>query len=518
MTSSGLPVRFGRNVLANYGLSIVSVLVALLTTPLLTHGLGAERFGVWVLAGAIIPYLELLELGLASATVAAVARHRAAGEDDQVECILSTSFFVLMIPGALALVLIVGSAAVLPVLLHVPAGLVPQARLLLILLGADLAVSIPGDTFGGMLIAEQRYDLLNLTLAAVMVGQALTWLIVLKTGGGLVALGVGTVAISLAGQVWRYRLAKRLLPRLRIRPSSVDGRMARALAGPSGWFSLQQLNGLASATCDIVVVGAVVGVRGAGVYAVGQRLSNLASNLLTPATDVLFPHAADSVGRGETADLGGSVWTATRLAVGLAVPTCTILVVLASPALLAWVGPRYTSAATVTALLAGAIVVQGLTQPGVSVLSGMGVLRTPTLVGAGGVVFRVLLAVALGYRFGIVGVAAAALVASVITRSALFGIICRRFRFRPGVMLGRLLAAHGVPIAVACGAAWLLWGVLVSHGVGGRASVGAIADVAATGLAMLVAYGAVLSRTGLDPLERRHLVARLHSAVSLGRR
>ena len=67
----------------------------------------------------------------------------------------------------------------------------------------------------GALVGLQRYDLLNTTLISVNVAQAAAWAIVIVAGGGLVPLGASTVALSLLGQLWRYRIARRLVPGLK---------------------------------------------------------------------------------------------------------------------------------------------------------------------------------------------------------------------------------------------------------------------------------------------------------------
>ena len=216
-----VPLRFYRNVLTNYGNVFALLLVALLTTPLLTHGLGPERYGIWAMVGSIIPYLEILELGFASTTIVMLARHLASGESDRAEAILNTSLFLLIVPGLVCFGLACGVALALPHVVHIAPDQVSAARTLVILLGIDMAFSIPLDTFGGGLIALQRFDLLNATLTAVILCQALGWFIVIRLGGGLVALGLVTVGVSLLGQAARIVIFRRLLPNLKIQSEAV---------------------------------------------------------------------------------------------------------------------------------------------------------------------------------------------------------------------------------------------------------------------------------------------------------
>lgn len=216
-----LPEKFGRNLLANYGTVLVMLAVALLTTPLLTRGLGPERFGIWAMVGTIIPYLEVLELGFASTTIALLARHLASGEREGALAIVNTSFFVLIIPGMLCFVAAGGVALLLPYVTNIPPDQVVATRTLVLLLGFDMALSIPGDTFGGGIIALQRWDLLNASLAAVTLVQGLAWFLVIRMGGGLVALGIATVIPSFLGQFAVLRHVSSSAARPHIDPKSL---------------------------------------------------------------------------------------------------------------------------------------------------------------------------------------------------------------------------------------------------------------------------------------------------------
>ena len=144
----------------NYLVAIVLVSVGFVTTPILTHELGIVRYGVWALIGSLIPFLEILELGFASATVAFVGRHLELGDNEQVGKTVNTSLVILSALGLVAFAGVVVFAIFLPdIITSIPKDLVGQAQFLLVLLAFDMALSIPLDTFGGTLSAMQRYDL-----------------------------------------------------------------------------------------------------------------------------------------------------------------------------------------------------------------------------------------------------------------------------------------------------------------------------------------------------------------------
>lgn len=72
-TALAHPPRLGRNALANMAFDVKSALGGIVLTPFLLDRLGTVAFGVWALAGTVIGYLELFELGFGRATVKLIA-------------------------------------------------------------------------------------------------------------------------------------------------------------------------------------------------------------------------------------------------------------------------------------------------------------------------------------------------------------------------------------------------------------------------------------------------------------
>ena len=60
-----LPRRFGPNVLTSYLSTVVSTVQVLVITPVIVHGLGAERYGIWSLVVSLGVFTILLDMGLA---------------------------------------------------------------------------------------------------------------------------------------------------------------------------------------------------------------------------------------------------------------------------------------------------------------------------------------------------------------------------------------------------------------------------------------------------------------------
>lgn len=488
---------FRRTAVSGYAYAVVGLLVAAVVTPLLARGLGPVQFGIWSVIGASVSYLEVLELGFGTATVTVVAGREATGDREGTRRAVATSFWVLAVPGALALGAGALAAWALPSLLDLAPNDVTPTRLLLLLLALDLAVSIPGDTFGGVLAGLRRIDLVVYSLLAGAVVTATAWLVVLAAGGGLVALGVATAGVGLAGQGGRLLLARRLVPGLSLSPRLVRRAEASEMGRLSGWFAVSDLNRLVVQRLDIVLVGAVVGIEAAGIYAVAQKLVSLVPRCVDPVTGLLFPHAAGLQAHGDAGALRATLLAACQLSLAVAVPLAVGLGFFATPLLGLWVGADFAGAREAVVLLSLAAVASSMAAAVQLVLKGMREARAAAGGASADAVVNLVLSVALGLLLGAAGVAMATLAAALVAVGVLLPAACRAtgLALRP---LGAAIArAHLLPLAAAGVLALALRRLTPTPGL----------LVLPEAVAVVVLHAALLVRTALEPAQRARLLA-----------
>lgn len=503
---------------SNYLLAVMTVVVGFVVTPILTHQLGILRYGVWALIGSLIPFLELLELGFANATIAFIGRHLELDEHEQVGATINTSFLVLSVLGVVAFVGVTIFTIFLPeIVTTIPASLVGQAQFLLLLMAFDMALSIPMDTFGGALVGMQRYDLLNYSLVAVLVAQAIGWVIVLALHGGLVALGVVTVAISLVGQVSRLVIVHRLLPWFRLSLRGFDRRLLKTFTSLSGWYSLAQISDAVLDLSDVLIVGAAAGVTAAAIYAVAQRLGPLPVRIVQPRIYTLFPAAAEFGARGNEAGLRDRTDAVARFALYLSVPAAIALGFLAGPVVQVWVGSQFSEAATIIGLLCVASVLQGWAFSVRVALAGSSRPKLPAILYALEAALHVSLGIVLVKRYGPVGMAEAVLIGVVMIEGLL--LLPLAYRQLDDSFSRRAMGfarALGLPALCTAAIGWVLGregGPLFAF-TGAHGRIAGLVVVGAAGLALVVVFYAVLLAC-IPALQRKDLLAR--TRVLLGR-
>ncbi len=498
--TTSLPRHFGRNALSNYAGVGVSLILALGLTPIMVRGLGPEGYGVWGLATSAIQYFGLLQLGFGGAVVRYVAAEHERRDTRRLRSVVATAAFSLMVPAAFLLLISPGLAFLFPRIFDIPDSLVVPAMVVVVLMTIDLACSLPSDTFGTTLIGLQRYDLLNLTVAGTSLAQAVAWIVVIALGGGLIPLGVCLLGFSLIGQFSRYLLARRILGANVLKRRYFDRKLVWPLLSMSGWLAVHEVAATVIGQIDGSVVGIIAGVPQAAVYIVGLKLANLTSSLTSAVQAIFYPEASRLAAAGDHEGLRRTVFTGTRMSMAVAVPISVMLAVLAKPALDAWVGPGYSSAAVVVVYLSGGVVVTSMVGTIVAVLNGMGNVKLPAIFAVVEAGLNLPLSIALGLTIGFQGVALATLIAAFIV---IFGLTlpycCRVAQISMMDLISVVARAH-LPPAIAAGCVGLL---LVHGGVSG------LLQVAAAGAAMLVTYATVLFVTGLSSAERSFVFDRV---------
>jgi O-antigen/teichoic acid export membrane protein len=406
---SGLPKNLGRNVFVNYIAVVAISITAIVTTPILLHHLGLAAFGIYGLAGSVVAYLQLFDMGFGAATirqVAADANRRPQG----VIRTVNTNFFALSILGSVALVMGLGVAVVSPTLFNVHGSLANSTIITFAILAVALAISIPFDTLGGVLAAYQRFDWLSICNVSVTVLAAGGGCVAVVLGYGLVGAAVASAGAALGLHFVRWWLVRKLVPGVRLSPRLVDRSRLRGSARESGWFLLRDITDVVINQADLVVVGLLLGIKAAAVYAIGLKLAQISRRAMKPLSQVFFPEASTLANNNQGHRLSLLLMDGTRISLAVALPIALVLTIMAKPLLSAWgvsedLRSYLGQAIAVLVLLAGARGLTAITETAWWLLAGAGWIRVTALVALAESIVNLGSSVALAKPLGPAGVA-----------------------------------------------------------------------------------------------------------------
>lgn len=483
--------------IATYVATAVTAVQALVITPVLVHGLGTERYGIWALVASFALFAGLLDLGLASATVRYVALAEGRGDFDLLVRTVSASFWILSGFAVLAVIVGVVFAPFFPRVFGVTREQ-SAALSLVVLVAVSVGFRLVAGAFMGSLSGLQRYSANGLISSAVTVVQTVAYAVIVWSGGKLVALGVALLALTAVDALARYVVLRRHVPDLTLSFRVFKLPFAKRLLAVSAWISSTQVATIVRYRLDTVVVGLIVGVRAAGVYAVGQMLFIAADRFIRPILTGFFPYSAELGGRRDTTTLRSAMLTGTRISLAVAGPACLSLILLAGPALAVWVGESFHEARLVVVYLAAALLLATLTRAGLLMLQGSGNVRIPAAIVWLEAVVNLALSIVLGVTLGLTGVALGTLLATACVSTAV-GVpyICKAFAVPTFSFVSSIVRAHAPPAAAAVLVAWLI------H----PSEQASVVAVVAAGAAICTVYLATLALTGMQSDERRRIWA-----------
>lgn len=491
--------RFISNTALNFTGLALPLLLAFFVMPIISRNLGAARFGLLGLAWALLEYFSLLDVGLGRATTKFVAERAASSPPELVEIIV-ISLASQTLTGAVGGAVLAGLTPFLVEhVLRVPTDLVPDARIVLVLLAATLPFVLLSLSLRGVIEAAQRFDLSNMIR---IVSSSATFLIpAIATSYGvslpivilllLVARVLACIAlaaaipVALPGLSWRW-------PR--------EWRILRELLSYGGWVAVSNLLSPVLIYLDRFMLAAMVGVSAVGYYTAPYeattRLLIIPGSLVT----TLFPLVSALSAKQERGTLSRMFTASLRnLVLVLAAPVAAILV-FAPDLLTIWLGPEFsTQSAVAMRLLAIGLLVNGLAHIPYAYIQALGRPEVPAKFHVLELIVYPPIVWLLISKFAIAGAAAAWSLRALGDAILLFGAASRLLELSPQRMLGH--RAGRLMIAVAA----LAVALLVVH-------VLPLTLAAILALLTIAGFGAIAWRYLLE-VDEREILSRLVSRV-----
>jgi O-antigen/teichoic acid export membrane protein len=404
----------------------VQVIVVFFLSPVLVHGLGDERYGIWQLVESILAYLTLLDLGVAAAVVRFVAKFEETSDQDKVNRVFSTSICIFSLAGALAMLIALGVAILVPHCVQIPDGMLYEARWMLVLLGLNLGLGLPLNVFACVLEGLGRYPVKNAIRTGVLLTRVPMFLGIVWSGGGLVPLAWAITGCNLAEHVLMALVARRCLPGLRFSVKLADRTTLRSIWGYSLNALLAMLAGRVSFQTDAFVLGMFRAVEQITFFSIAARLVEYAKTAVRSLTAVLVPAFSSLEARGDEASIRGVLVESTRYVLWVIVPIEIGLLLLGKPFIALWMGERYAELSYPILVILAIPLVLAIAQSVASrVLYGTGRLRWFARAVMAEALCNLLLSLALVGPLGMEGVALGTSIPSLIFDFAILIYVCR---------------------------------------------------------------------------------------------
>ena len=238
MVKSGPRPGFARNTLWTWTSSALSLTTALVVTPLMIRYLGAEAYGLWILAFGVAEYYSIADFGVRSAVLKEVAVHSARGDTAALHATFDTAFVYFAAAGLLTLAASLIIAPLGPALFpEITPAMAGTFVVLLAATGVSMALAFSVTWLGAVLESVQRFDVSYRIIITANLVRVIGTIGALLLGYGLVTVVAVSVVARVIESVLVYRAFRRIFSDWRWSWAGVTRRTFRGLLG-YGVFAL----------------------------------------------------------------------------------------------------------------------------------------------------------------------------------------------------------------------------------------------------------------------------------------
>jgi len=447
MTSTGRSSGFSRNVVSNFMAYGFAIAVSFFLSPFIVEHLGATRFGVWSLLTGLVGYLGLLDLGIRQAVNTYMARHHALGAHGESASVVSVATRLYAFCGALAIGLSAVLAYAAPILFNIPEALVHDTRVILLLAGVTVAISLQAGVFGSVVSGLQRFDIQGALEILLTSCRAIAVVLALREGYGLLSLACINLAVSVLTWVLYRAAARRLYPELRAAFADSSRKTFGAVLSFSAFSVVVYACHVLAYNSGAVIIAAFLPIEAVTFFAIAANLWAQANSLTAVSAHLMVPRvsALASTGSGR---LGEEIVAVAKLTTLFMAPIAATFVVRGESFIALWMGVAYGPASGEILGILAVVVWLGASRA-VVMHSFTGLGKQQTLIPGFAVEAAccIALSFALVRSFGIVGVALGTVIPSVLVN---LGYIPYRLKNATGVSVGSFYRNAVLLPTVAC--------------------------------------------------------------------
>lgn len=352
-----------------------SIAIALVSVPLALSYLDQERYGLWILLASLLGYLIAFDLGFGRGLQNAVAEARGRDDREAPGRLLSTAFFAMLPLGLAVGAVGTGLAWVLPFgsWFHVSSpDVVTEFRWAFTATALTVGFLLPARMITSAQTGYQESYYGGMFGIAGSVMSLAALLLVIRLGGGLLALTVGTFVLAQSMTLVAFWHFFRRNPEARIRLARFDRSLLRPLWHVGWQFFALQIASVLIWYGSSFIIATSLGAGRVVPYATAFSLTWVGAGLLSSVPSALWPAYAEAKARGDWEWIRSAYRHTTLIVVLAAAGLGCLLFVVGADFILLWAGPKAVGPASMLAGLGVYLVAYIWTSCHVTVTNAMG--------------------------------------------------------------------------------------------------------------------------------------------------
>lgn len=399
----------------SYVYLVLNVLVGFIYTPFMLRHLGQSEYGIYTIANSVIGYLSMLDLGFGNAMIRYTAKYRALKDKDS-EYRMNGMFLVLYsCIGTLAL--LIGAYVSFNVGGLFPrfsAQEVPTARIVFLIMVANLAASFPLSIFTAIITAYEEF-VFPKTIAIIRTALLPCLMIpLLLNGFRSIAMVTVMTVLNLTALLLNVWFCFHKL-KIKIVVKRFDPSLLKEIIRYSFFILLAIVVDQVNLSTDQLILGAISGTAVAAVYGIAIQLYNYYISFSTAISGVFLPKLSKmNAVKGTSSEVSDLFVRVSRIQFLLMSLILTGFILFGRQFVIVWGGTNYEPAYLVCVILMVPAIIPLSQNVGIAILQSQNRHQFRALVYVGIAVLNVMISVPLAYVWGGIGTAIGTSIATIL--------------------------------------------------------------------------------------------------------
>ncbi|MBO4840479.1 MAG: oligosaccharide flippase family protein [Bacteroidaceae bacterium] len=287
----------------NYCTIILSSLVGLLYTPYMLRMLGQSEYGLYSLVASVIAYLTVLDLGFGNAIVRYTAKFRAEGKVQEQYEMFGMFFLLYVVMGLIAFIaglfLLANTESLFGKTMT--AYELSRAKVMVIIMVANVAVTFPMSIFGSIITAYERFVFPKVISIIRVILNTVVMIVLLEMGYKALAMVIVQTVFNIITLFINFLYCKKELG-IKLHFGYFKWDFLREVTIYSLWIFLNAIMDRVYWSTGQFVLGAVAGTIAVSVFAVAIHLQSLYLQFSTAISSVFLPKVTAMVAKNESGE------------------------------------------------------------------------------------------------------------------------------------------------------------------------------------------------------------------------
>lgn len=394
-------------VILSYLTMFLSTGISIFYTPLMLNLLGQSEYGLYQLVASVVSYLSLLTLGFGGAYVRFYSRYK--GEKDENGIAKLNGMFLTVFSIIGVIVILCGGILVANVENIFEKSLTIEeieiARILMIILVINVAVSMPASVFNSFITANECYFYQKVLRLIKTLLNPFLMITVLLLGFGSVGMVVVTTVLNITLEIAYVIYAFKNL-NMQLDFKRFNFPLLKEIAIFSSFIFMNIIIDQINWNVDKFLLGMFQGTSAVAVYAVASQLKNYYISFGTAISSVFIPRVNKLVATEKDTVAVSKVYTKVgRLQFSVLALILSGLIIFGKDFICMWAGEEYSQSYYVMLWLVAPITVSLIKSIGVEIRRAQNLHKTPSLFMIVVAFINVAVSIPLAKAYGAVGCA-----------------------------------------------------------------------------------------------------------------